>query len=88
MVWELACHPQSTITTIADSAGLKTRRLTLETGWDLSLEDSRRRALVLARRENPPQDLGEFALHSLERDAECKPSHKVAAHSAYDGPTP
>ena len=53
MVWELACHPQSTLTTIADSSGLKTRRLTLETGWDLSLEDSRRRALVLARRENP-----------------------------------
>ena len=53
MVWELACSPKSTITAIADSVGLYTRRLTLETGWDLSLEDSRRRALVLARRENP-----------------------------------
>lgn len=53
MVWELACHPESTLTAIADSVGLRTRRLTLETGWDLSLDESRCRALVLARRENP-----------------------------------
>ena len=53
MVWELACHPESNIIAVADRIGLHTRRLTLETGWDLSLEDSRRRALVLAQRENP-----------------------------------
>ena len=53
MVWELACHPQSTLSAVAEKVGLQTRRLTLETGWDLSLVDSQRRALVLARRENP-----------------------------------
>ena len=72
-VWEICCNPQSTLTRAASARGLKAKRLTLETGYDIMKKATVRRVRKQMKKNKTQESLGVHSVHPMVCHADVQP---------------
>ena len=83
-VWEICCNPQSTLTRAARARGLKAKRLTLETGYDIMKKATVRRVCKQMKKKKPRRAWASIPCTpwSAMQNFNQKPSQRTALNRA------